>query len=188
MRNKAVGGDHGIRGHLRRAATIAEWTRGKRDTTCFSLRRRRRSRFNDRALRHLRCSSFSDARLCHRGAPGLAPTLSMHQRLIGQAGPAGDAPSQPPPQIENTRQGLEKSMNEARPAVAYCFAHVRRQPTSPDDLNANAAFMRQRASQLTFAKEHGLQVIETIVDWSTYRASFTSREKFRYAVTVARSA
>ncbi|RUU61046.1 hypothetical protein [Mesorhizobium sp. M2C.T.Ca.TU.002.02.1.1] len=78
-------------------------------------------------------------------------------------------------------------MNEARPLVAYSFAYVRRQFHSLDELNANGALRRQRAAQLVFEKVSGGWILQTIADWSTYRALFTSREKFRHALEVARS-
>lgn len=90
--------------------------------------------------------------------------------------------------IENTRQGLEKSMNEARPLISYSFAYVRRQLRSKDEVNANGALKRQLAAQLIFVKGSGRRILENFPDWSTYRtAPFVSRERFRQAITVARS-
>lgn len=80
-------------------------------------------------------------------------------------------------------------MNDARLLVAYSFAYVRRQIRSLDDLNANGALKRQRATQLIFSKRSGKRILEKFADWSTYRrAPFVSRQKFRQAVTAARSA
>lgn len=80
-------------------------------------------------------------------------------------------------------------MNEGRPLVAYSFAHVKRQPRSLDELNANVALRLQRAIQIIFEKASRRQILQHFADWSTYReAPFVSREKFRHAVDVARRA
>lgn len=78
-------------------------------------------------------------------------------------------------------------MNEGRPLVAYSFAHVKRNLVTRDEVNANAALVSQRSAQLAFEKASGGRILQTIVDWRTYRGSFVSREKFRRALEVARS-
>ncbi|ESZ11930.1 hypothetical protein X737_29100 [Mesorhizobium sp. L48C026A00] len=80
-------------------------------------------------------------------------------------------------------------MKELCPLVAYSFAYVRRQLRSKEEVNANGALMRQLAAQLDFERRSGRRILEKAADWSTCRTTpFASREKFRHAVEVARSA
>ncbi|PBB39609.1 hypothetical protein [Mesorhizobium sp. WSM3868] len=80
-------------------------------------------------------------------------------------------------------------MNEARLLVAYSFVYVRRQPNSPAEVNANSALRRQLTTQRKFEKASNGRILKVIPDWSTSRTTpFSSRENFRNAVEVARSA
>ncbi|TJW02180.1 MAG: hypothetical protein E5W97_21570 [Mesorhizobium sp.] len=80
-------------------------------------------------------------------------------------------------------------MSAARLLVAYSFVYVRRQPNTPADMNANSALLRQLRAQLIFEKASSGRIVRKIPDWTTSRTtSFVSRENFRTAVEVARSA
>ncbi|MDX8541470.1 hypothetical protein RFM23_27995 [Mesorhizobium abyssinicae] len=80
-------------------------------------------------------------------------------------------------------------MSEGLLLVAYSFAYVRRQPSSPADMNANSTLRRQLTAQRKFEKASNGRIVRKIPDWSTSRTTpFVSREAFRNAVALARSA